>query len=143
MTPNLKAGLLALARAWRAAPVSVRPMPACAAKNYGHLYPDRGAPFDGFDGEGRLLGGCDTARPAAPQPEPCAACVAACPEPPCRRWAEWSWGLAEERRAENRQMQAVWAAAERRRADERRQQDAPKADPFGEYVKILRTGTHE
>ena len=126
MTPNLKAGLLALARAWRAAPVSVRPMPACAAPHYAHLWPDRGAPFDGFDGEGRLMGGCEPARPAAPQPEPCAACAATCWEPPCVRWAAWAW-----------------AAAERRRADERRQQDAPKADPFGEYVKILRTGTHE
>jgi hypothetical protein len=125
MTANLKAGLLALARAWRAAPVSVR-MPACAARNYGHLWPDRGAPFDGFDGEGRLLGGYETARPAAPQPEPCATCAASCWSPPCVRWAAWAWGQAE-----------------RRRADERRQQDAPKADPFDEYVKILRTGTHE
>jgi hypothetical protein len=61
-------------------------MPACAAPHYAHLWPDRGAPFDGFDGEGRLMGGCETARPASgTEPE----------------------------------------------------------DPFGEYVKILRTGTHE
>ena len=124
MTPNLKAGLLALARAWRSVRVSVR-MPACAARNYAHLWPDRGAPFDPYDGEGRLLGGCDTARPAAPQPEPCATCAATCWEPPCVRWAAWAW-----------------AAAERRRADARRQ-DAPKADPYDTYTEVLRTGTHD
>jgi hypothetical protein len=129
MTANLKSKLLALARAWRAAPVSVRPMPACAARNYGHLWPAHHQTCQcGGHGTVTLTGFAGRRAEPCPergalQPEPCATCAATCWEPPCVRWAAWAW-----------------AAAERRRADERRQQNASKADPFDEYVELLRTG---
>ena len=77
MTPSLKAGLLALSRAWRAVRLAIgpprewRPGPCYARLRASYQratgerltlpgetgnWPERGAPFDGYDGEGNLLG---------------------------------------------------------------------------------------
>jgi hypothetical protein len=142
MTANLKSKLLALARAWRSVRVSVR-MPACAAPHYAHLWPDRGAPFDGFDGEGRLLGGCDTARPA--EPVVCRLTM--------RQALDLLAAVADVESARYRGDEPARLAAWRRIEQALglpAQHSAPtpasgteSADPFDTYTELLRTGTYE
>ncbi len=132
MTANLKSKLLALARAWLAAPVSVRPMPACAAKNYGHLWPDRGAPFVGFDGE--------TARPAEPvvcrlSARQALDLLAAVADVESARYR----GDEPARQAAWRRIEQALGLPEPHSAPPPASGTAPE-DPFDEYTELLRTG---
>jgi hypothetical protein len=118
-------------------------MPACAALNYGHLWPDRGAPFDPYDGEGRLLGGCETARPGEPVV--------------CRLTMRQALDLlaavadaeAARHRGDEPARQAAWRRIEQALGLPAPHSEPPPAsgtepeDPYDTYTEVLRTGTHD